>query len=134
METPLHLSIVAEPAALVDIRRQVQGYLVAAVDQRCIDDVKLAVHELVANSIVHAYVGRAPGLVDITVSLTPSRICICVRDFGRGDSAHPDSPGAGLGRGLLAMLGEEVIERRPESGGHEVTVRLRRAHGELSAR
>jgi anti-sigma regulatory factor (Ser/Thr protein kinase) len=124
---PLQLSVVGEPAALANVRRQVQGHLQESVHQSCVDDVKLAVHELVANSIVHGYAGRSPGLVEITVGVATTHIRIRVRDFGHGLYTNPYSPGAGLGRPLLARLAHEVVERQPASGGgHEVILVLAR--------
>jgi anti-sigma regulatory factor (Ser/Thr protein kinase) len=122
MTEPLQLSFPARPEALAGLRRELQEFLYGAVDQGLVDSVKLAVNELVTNSIVHGYAGRLPGRAEVTVSIRAATICVRVRDFGRGLGAASPNAGAGLGRAMVARLADAVVEHPGASGGHDVTV------------
>ena len=45
-------------------------------------------------------------------------VCIYVRDEGTGLAPRVDSPGLGLGLGLIAQVADSADVRAPESGGH----------------
>lgn len=68
------------------------------------DDVVLAVHEAVTNSIEHGYAGREPGDVVVTGHVVDrgTRVHLTVRDHGRWRT--PSDPGY-RGRGLHVMRG-----------------------------
>ena len=46
-----------------------------------------------------------------------SHVCIYVLDEGTGLAPRVDSPGLGLGLGLIAQVADSADVRAPESGG-----------------
>ena len=51
-------------------------------------------------------------------------MCIYVLDEGTGLAPRVDSPGLGLGLGLIAQVADSADVRAPESGGTEVVMRF----------
>ncbi len=91
------------------------------------DAVALAVTEAVANAVRHAYPG-GPGEVRVVVSVVGDGVVVSVSDDGigvRGFTAT-QSPGVGLGLGLIRALADRVrIE--PGSNGTLVEMVFERA-------
>jgi anti-sigma regulatory factor (Ser/Thr protein kinase) len=82
----------------------------------CTDDALLAVHEALANAIVHGYPDQ-PGQVDLDLTETEDGILISVRDYGRGPYGHDDTAGGGFGIGImLAVADEATISASAECG------------------
>ena len=71
-------------------------------------DVKLAVSEAVGNAVLHAFRGRAPGLVRINARTDRARLFVTVSDDGTGMRPNLQSPGLGLGLSLITKLAEDV--------------------------
>jgi serine/threonine-protein kinase RsbW len=94
----------------------------AARDLR--DRVALAVSEAVSNVVVHAYreIGE-PGEVTVVMERRAEQLEILVRDRGVGLVPRPDSPGLGLGIGLMAQTADtfDILTGRGDPG---VEVRL----------
>ena len=88
----------------------------AGLDDERRADVALAVGEACANAVMHAYEGRAPGLLRIIGELRDGRLEVVVTDSGGGMAPRPDSPGLGLGLPLMASL-TSALELRPAAGG-----------------
>jgi anti-sigma regulatory factor (Ser/Thr protein kinase) len=117
----LELELPAVPEAAPRGRRAVREVLgrAAAVD---LDAVDLAVSEAVTNVVIHAYSDRddekQPGRVRLAVWLDDDGVSIVVADSGRGMSPREDSPGAGLGLGLIATLCDDLQVEPMQVGTH----------------
>jgi anti-sigma regulatory factor (Ser/Thr protein kinase) len=84
-------------------------------------DVALAVSEAVSNVVVHAYQGRVtPGVLDLTFAAYDDTIQVAIRDFGVGLVARDDSPGLGLGLGVIGRVADRVEIKAPRGGGTEL--------------
>lgn len=84
-------------------------------------DLTLAVSEIVANAVVHAYRDGSDGT--ITVHAEPvdnGGIRVRIADDGIGLSPRTDSPGAGLGLVIAGNVADRLEIDRPEAGGTEV--------------
>src|SRR5207302_1107331 len=90
----------------------------------------LAVSEAVANVVVHAYRGRdadaEPGHVHVTVTIEGDELVVAVADEGVGMTPRMDSPGAGLGLPIIAVLADRV-EIQQLSGGTRLVLGFRLA-------
>ena len=73
-----------------------------------LDGVMLAVTEAVANVVVHAYVDRAPGTVELRGEASPAEVELVVRDHGGGLVAGGASRGAGFGLPIIRRLAQRV--------------------------
>jgi anti-sigma regulatory factor (Ser/Thr protein kinase) len=94
-------------------------------DRAVLSDLALAVTEAATNAVLHAYRDREePGTVIIDAERFSDHVCIAVRDEGTGLSPRVDSPGLGLGLGLIAQVADSADVRAPESGGTEVVMRF----------
>jgi anti-sigma regulatory factor (Ser/Thr protein kinase) len=91
--------------------------------------LRLAISEAVSNAVIHAFRAQErPGTVRVTVDVTSgSLVEAVVRDDGMGMSTRDDSPGLGLGMGLIASVADAVELRVPADGvGFELWMRFRR--------
>jgi anti-sigma regulatory factor (Ser/Thr protein kinase) len=94
-------------------------------DRAVLSDIALAVTEAATNVVLHAYRDRTePGTVTIEVERDIDHVCIYVRDEGSGLAPRVDSPGLGLGLGLIAQVADSADVRAPENGGTEVVMRF----------
>jgi serine/threonine-protein kinase RsbW len=94
-------------------------------DPDLLGDIALAVTEAATNAVLHAYLGHAaPGPIVVEGERGPGHLCIHVRDTGSGLAARVDSPGLGLGLGLIAQVSDSTDVRTPETGGTEVVMRF----------
>jgi serine/threonine-protein kinase RsbW/stage II sporulation protein AB (anti-sigma F factor) len=78
--------------------------------------IGLAVSEAVSNAVTHAYVGfESPGMVACEAEVDERMLRVIVTDEGVGMRPRLDSPGLGLGLGLIASLTErlELTEMQP---------------------
>ena len=107
-------------------RRAVLDWAQRHVDDRAVlSDIALAVTEATTNVVLHAYRDRdQPGTVTIEAHRNGDHVCLLVRDEGTGLSPRVDSPGLGLGLGLIAQVADSADVRAPESGGTEVVMRF----------
>lgn len=117
-------TIPAEPRQVAQLRSAVVSFAAEhGVREPPIGDLKLAVSEAMTNVIVHAYDGRDPGSVDVSVSVDlPGReVTVVVADEGLGMNPRPDSPGMGLGLPLIGNLTTTLqISTPPGGSGTEV--------------
>ncbi|WP_300009067.1 ATP-binding protein [Pseudonocardia sp.] len=119
----VHMRLLAVPAAASLVRERMRGWLGAlGWAEADLDDVVLAVHEAVTNSIEHGYAGCEPGEVEVvgtrTVDGGVQRARFTVRDEGRW--RPPRDPGF-RGRGITVMRGcMAEVTIRPGEGGTEV--------------
>jgi anti-sigma regulatory factor (Ser/Thr protein kinase) len=107
-------------------RRAVIDWAQRYVDDRAVlSDIALAVTEAATNVVLHAYRDREePGGLMIEVERVDDHVSISVRDEGTGLAPRVDSPGLGLGLGLIAQVADSADVRAPETGGTEVVMRF----------
>jgi serine/threonine-protein kinase RsbW len=88
--------------------------------------VRLAVGEALTNVVMHAYVGRDQGAM--TVRAWPGEdehLNVEVLDEGHGLIPRADSPGLGLGMGLMAQMADDLrITNREGRPGTVVFLRF----------
>lgn len=96
------------------------------------DAVRLAVSEALTNVVMHAYLGAEPG--DMIVQAWTDHddhLTVRVLDEGHGLVPRADSPGLGLGLGLMAQMADDFqIGNREGTPGTTVSLRftLDRSH------
>ena len=84
-----------------------------------LSDIALAVTEATTNVVLHAYRDREePGTVTIKAERNDDHVCIYVLDEGTGLAPRVDSPGLGLGLGLIAQVADSADVRAPETRRH----------------
>jgi serine/threonine-protein kinase RsbW/stage II sporulation protein AB (anti-sigma F factor) len=107
-------------------RRAVVDWAQRHVEDRAVlSDIALAVTEAATNVVLHAYRDRdVPGAMIIEAERVDDHVCLYVRDEGTGLAPRVDSPGLGLGLGLIAQVADSADVRAPESGGTEVVMRF----------
>jgi serine/threonine-protein kinase RsbW len=107
-------------------RRAVLDWAQGHVDDRAVlSDIALAVTEATTNVVLHAYRDRdEPGMVIVEAESRGDHVCLYVRDEGTGLAPRVDSPGLGLGLGLIAQVADSADVRAPETGGTEVVMRF----------
>jgi serine/threonine-protein kinase RsbW len=116
----------AQPTRVADIRRDVAN--VAAIfgaDETVLLRINLAVSEAATNAILHAY-REDPGAGDVRVLVQHADefLDVCICDTGVGMSPRADSPGLGLGLGLMAHEAHRCEIRSSPTGGTEVVLRF----------
>jgi serine/threonine-protein kinase RsbW len=86
---------------------------------RALESVNLAVSEALTNVVVHAYRDAArPGPLLLVVAVRDHVLVVTVADEGCGMTARSDSPGLGLGLGLMSRLADTFeITPRPARPG-----------------
>jgi serine/threonine-protein kinase RsbW len=107
-------------------RRAVIDWAQKHVEDRAIlSDIALAITEATTNVVLHAYRDRdAPGTLSIKAEAFADHVQLIVLDEGSGLAPRVDSPGLGLGLGLIAQVADAADVRTPESGGTEVLMRF----------
>jgi serine/threonine-protein kinase RsbW/stage II sporulation protein AB (anti-sigma F factor) len=85
-------------------------------------DLTLAVTEAVTNSVIHAFIDRAPGIVRVAVFTAADELTVVVSDNGRGMQPRADSPGLGLGLPTIGRLAAHVDLREAPGGGTELSM------------
>ena len=115
-------------------RRAVLDWAESHVDDRAVlSDIALAVTEATTNVVLHAYRDREePGKVIVEAERHYDHVCLYVRDEGTGLSPRVDSPGLGLGLGLIAQVADSADVRAPDTGGTEVVMRFNLARAVAS--
>ncbi len=116
----------AEAEHIGPLRNEVAEFLRAnGVDEQTTNDVRLAVSEAVTNSVLHGYVAREQGSVEVNVTRTDDMLEVTVADDGAGIRPRPDSPGLGLGLPLIANLAESFSMETAAAGGSVLTMAFR---------
>src|SRR5215211_4168193 len=94
-------------------------------DRAILSDIALAITEATTNVVLHAYRDRpVPGSLSIKARCHDDHLCLTVLDDGSGLAPRVDSPGLGLGLGLIAQVADSADVRAPETGGTEVVMRF----------
>jgi serine/threonine-protein kinase RsbW/stage II sporulation protein AB (anti-sigma F factor) len=110
-----------------DARHAVVRYLNAATTaDPPLGDIAVVVSEAVTNVVMHAYREEEGGDVRVGVAFSPEEIELTVEDDGDGMVPRPDSPGAGLGLPLIALLSERFDASSMAGGGTRVRAWFRR--------
>lgn len=121
----LEIRLTSDPRWLQVLRAAVGqvGYL-AGLDPMMVDHLKLAVDEACANIIVHGYEGKRGQPIIATLALSPNRLEVRLRDFGkkvppesiRPREPDPSRPG-GLGVHLIHCCVDEVVYESADGEG-----------------
>jgi serine/threonine-protein kinase RsbW len=119
---PARRTLPAESASVGQARRAAQTFAARhGLRGARLADLALAVSEAVSNVIVHAYRGRTtPGVLDLTLEARDDAIHVAIRDFGLGLVPREDSPGLGLGLGVIGRVADRVEIKAPREGGTEL--------------
>ncbi len=122
----LSASYPSQPGSVAAIRAAVVDF--AARHGACaatLDAVRLAVSEAATNVVVHAY-RDAPdrGVIELAVSIAGGELWVIVSDGGSGLRARRDSPGLGLGLGLIAGVADGIDLVQRAGGGLELRMRF----------
>ena len=117
------------PHEVSRIRHAIADYTLSqGVPQHLVDDVSLAVSEVVSNCIIHAYPqGHDDGEIMITATVNGAEVTIRVVDDGVGLVPRVDSPGAGLGLAIAGKVARRMVVECPQRGGTEVRMTFREA-------
>ncbi|MEW6044914.1 MAG: anti-sigma F factor [Bacillota bacterium] len=107
------LAIAASPDNLAFARAVVAAFaarLAFTLDE--IEDIKLAVSEMVANAVIHAYAGQSPGPVWVAGRAQDGGLEVVVEDRGRGikDVARAREAGYSSAGGDHLGIGFSVAE------------------------
>ncbi|HEX8104015.1 MAG TPA: ATP-binding protein [Solirubrobacteraceae bacterium] len=107
----------AEAAHVADARRGVARFARGfGAGELALHHIRLAVSEACANAIMHA-----GGTFTVSAARAGDALEVRVRDHGGGMAPRSDSPGAGLGLGIIRQLACAVEVRTPADGpGTEV--------------
>ena len=88
-----------------------------------------------SNVIVHAYRGRSPpGALDLTLEARDGAIHVAIRDFGLGLVPRDDSPGLGLGLGVIGRVADRVEINAPAAAARSCGWSSRRPPARAGAR
>ena len=100
----------AEAAAVPALRHELARYATGiGADETARRAVELAVSEALTNIVMHAYRDAAsPGPMTLEASHVDGYLTVVVLDRGCGMTPRPDSPGIGLGLGLMAQVSDEM--------------------------
>jgi anti-sigma regulatory factor (Ser/Thr protein kinase) len=86
-------------------------------------DIAIAVSEALTNAVVHAFVRRPAGTISVLAEAAFDALHVRVSDDGSGMGPRADSPGMGLGLGLITRLSSSA-EYRPGPSGKGTELRL----------
>jgi serine/threonine-protein kinase RsbW len=125
---PWERHVRADPPTVVPtLRRELVAHarFLGASDRTC-DAIALAVSEALTNVVQHAYVGQEPGPIVVEALLeSRNQLVLRVCDEGRGPTPRADSPGLGLGLGVMAQTADDFsISNRQDTRGTVVTLRF----------
>ena len=107
----------ADPDGVAAVRRAITAQArELGADEPTARRVALAVSEAVTNAVLHAFPGE-PGTVEASISREDDLLEIVVADDGQGLQSRSDSPGLGMGLGIIAEVTERLaIDARPGRG------------------
>ncbi|HEY8465896.1 MAG TPA: ATP-binding protein [Solirubrobacterales bacterium] len=114
----------AEADRVAELRAHAQELLEAhGIDAATLSDVSVAISEAATNVVVHAYVDREPGPMELRVEIRHGAVVVTVADRGRGMQPRADSPGLGIGLPLIGKLASAVDMRAgPDGVGTEISM------------
>jgi anti-sigma regulatory factor (Ser/Thr protein kinase) len=107
-----------DPSNVRYLRREIRDYAERhGMEAGRAQDLTLAVSEIVANSVLHAYRDGGDGVITVGAETVGDDLIIRVVDDGVGMSPRTDSPGAGMGLMIAGMIADCVHIERPAHGG-----------------
>jgi serine/threonine-protein kinase RsbW len=114
------------PESVGSVRRALGSFArEVGASETTISDIELAVSEAVTNVVVHAYRDDAEsGTIEIAAALASGELWVIVADSGSGLHPRRDSPGLGLGLGLIAQVSDGVDLVHRAAGGLELRMRF----------
>jgi serine/threonine-protein kinase RsbW len=127
METRFERRVTAHQEHIAILRGAVVGHAKrwGASPEVC-DDVRLAVSEALTNVVQHAYLGIDAGSMTVEAWVDDDdALVVWVVDDGHGLRPRIDSPGLGLGLGLMALMSDDFrIATRDGGSGTAVSLRF----------
>ncbi|MBF6170455.1 SpoIIE family protein phosphatase [Nocardia blacklockiae] len=116
---PLRVDVPAEASRLAALRRELAAWLsAAAVPQELAADLVAAANEACSNSIEHAYLGSAPGRMELTADCKLDRVTIDVTDTGVWRPLPADPGPRGRGIAMMRALTDELVIDDTGDGTH----------------
>ena len=95
----------------------------AGADDDQLEAVRLAVSEALTNAVIHAY-PKSAGRIHVLAWTGEGEFVVEIADDGPGLQAHTDTPGLGMGLGLISQVTDDFTIRQPHSGGTAVRMRF----------
>lgn len=93
------------------------------IDPAILSDISVALSEAATNVVIHAYVDREPGDIELRIEVRHGAVVLTVSDRGRGMQPRADSPGLGIGIPLIGKLATSLDMRAGADGiGTEVAM------------
>ena len=94
--------------------------------KRSLESMNVAVSEALTNVVIHAYRdAEQPGPVLLVAAVRDGLLFVSIADEGCGMTPRPDSPGLGLGMGLMANLADTFeVASRPAGPGMVLRMRF----------
>lgn len=107
-----------DPEQVRNLRREIREYAARhGMEPDRVQDMALAVSEILSNAVLHAYRDGSEGVIRIGAELVGDDLVIRVVDDGVGLSPRTDSPGAGMGLMIAGSIADRLHIERPEEGG-----------------
>ncbi len=94
-------------------------------DEERVDALRLAVSEAISNAVMHAYPDGERGEVHVTAARADGELWLLIADDGCGLRPRRDSPGLGLGLGLITSVSDSMAVVRRSGGGTELRLHFR---------
>ena len=116
--TPVGVGTIRQRVA--DIARE------CGLDERRVDDVRLATSEAASNAVVHAYRDGREGEIRVSAEIVGEELVVVIADDGPGMVPRTDSPGLGLGLPVITTVSDRM-EVVSENGGTELHMAFRLA-------
>src|ERR1700759_2212058 len=91
----------------------------AGADEAQLEAVRLAVSEALTNAVIHAY-PESDGCIHVVAWTGPGELTVEITDDGLGFQTHTETPGLGMGLGLIWQATDGFTIRQPHSGGTSV--------------
>jgi serine/threonine-protein kinase RsbW/stage II sporulation protein AB (anti-sigma F factor) len=115
-------NFLAVATSVREIRGAITAAVAARVAQHLVADIALASTEAATNCVVHAFIGREPGVISVEVwhDRPGALLIVVIRDDGIGFRPRADSPGLGLGLPMITALTQELTLSHPRVGGTEL--------------
>lgn len=95
----------------------------AGADEDQLEAVRLAVSEALTNAVIHAYPER-DGCIHVVAWAGRGEFVIEISDDGLGFQTHTETPGLGMGLGLISQVTDGFTIRQPHSGGTAVRMQF----------
>lgn len=122
--TPVHLRVSAVADQVAIVRHAVlESAKAHGIGPAACGDIALAVSEACTNVVMHAYPGAAaPGPLAVDAYRDNGEFFVVVCDEGTGLRPRTDSPGLGLGLGLIGRLAQRLEISSHDPVGAKLTM------------